>query len=194
MVGNSYSKPEKYIRHKRWYLSISLYHRCHITSRRNVDSYVESLMSLVLYTNVYHAFFQISNGNIYVHVYINRGPGTFIAITAWGCAERSYLSVGRWRIHESANQPVINADNGLSTAQRQAMFSPDVVLLVHVHALTHWDRVTHLCVSKKKSLVQKMACRQFGSNPLSRHMLEYCKFKTQELTWNLNRNSYIFIK
>ena len=114
-----------------------------------------AFMSLVLYTNVYHAFFQISNGNIYVHVYINRGPGTFIAITAWGCAERSYLSVGRWRIHESANQPVINADNGLSTAQRQAMFSPDAVLLVHVHALTHWDRVAHLCVSKKNPLSRK---------------------------------------
>ena len=40
--------------------------------------------------------------------------------------------------------------------------------------LTHWGRVTHLCVSNFPSLVQIMACRLVSAKPLSKPMLEYC--------------------
>ena len=40
--------------------------------------------------------------------------------------------------------------------------------------LTHWGRMTHICVSKLSSLVQIMACRLVGAKPLSEAMLEYC--------------------
>ena len=41
-------------------------------------------------------------------------------------------------------------------------------------ALTHWGRVTHICVNKLTIMVQIMACRLAGAKPLSEPMLEYC--------------------
>ena len=41
-----------------------------------------------------------------------------------------------------------------------------------VRCLTHWGRVTHICVGKL-TLVQIMACRLNGAKPLSEPMLEY---------------------
>ena len=40
--------------------------------------------------------------------------------------------------------------------------------------LTHWGRVTHICVGNLTSLVQIMACRLDGAKPLPEPMLEYC--------------------
>ena len=42
----------------------------------------------------------------------------------------------------------------------------------NVMILTHWDRVTHICVLA--SMVQIMACRLVGAKPLSKPKLEYC--------------------
>ena len=48
--------------------------------------------------------------------------------------------------------------------------------------LTHWVRVTHICISKldRPSLVQKMACLLFGAKPLREPMLVYCRLDPQE--------------
>ena len=46
--------------------------------------------------------------------------------------------------------------------------------LISKLSLTHWGRVTHICVCKFPSLVQIMACRPVGAKPLSKPMLEYC--------------------
>ena len=45
--------------------------------------------------------------------------------------------------------------------------------LTHTTLLTHWGRVTHICVSDLTTLVQIMACRLVGAKPLSEPMLEY---------------------
>ena len=58
-----------------------------------------------------------------------------------------------------------------------------------VLGLTHWGRVTHICVGKKTSLVPMMACGLVGAKPLSEPMLKYCQFEPHELQWNLKRNS-----
>ena len=42
----------------------------------------------------------------------------------------------------------------------------------NVMILTHWGRVTHICVLA--SLVQIMVCRLVGAKPLSKPKLEYC--------------------
>ena len=39
-----------------------------------------------------------------------------------------------------------------------------------------------------------MTCRLIGAKPLSEPMLEYHELDTNELQWNFNRNSYIFIQ
>ena len=39
--------------------------------------------------------------------------------------------------------------------------------------ITHWGRVPHICVNKLTVIVQKMACRQVGTKPLSEPMREY---------------------
>ena len=49
--------------------------------------------------------------------------------------------------------------------------------------LRHRGRMT--CLSNKPSLVQMMACRLFGTKPLSEPMLTYCLLHCQE-QWNLN--------
>ena len=43
-----------------------------------------------------------------------------------------------------------------------------------VNRLTHWGRVTHICVVDQPSLVPIMACRLDGAKPLSKPMLGYC--------------------
>ena len=40
--------------------------------------------------------------------------------------------------------------------------------------LTHWGRVTHICVSNLTINIQIMACRLVSAMPLSEPMLEYC--------------------
>ena len=42
--------------------------------------------------------------------------------------------------------------------------------------LTHWDWVTHTCVSKLSSLVQIMARRLFIAKPLFEPMIMYCQY------------------
>ena len=46
--------------------------------------------------------------------------------------------------------------------------------LLWIFGLTHWGRVTHICVSKFPSLVQIMACRLVGAKSLSEPVLECC--------------------
>ena len=48
--------------------------------------------------------------------------------------------------------------------------------------LTHWGQVTHICISKKTSLVQAMACRLVGAKPLPEPMQDYCQLKPWEQT------------
>ena len=58
----------------------------------------------------------------------------------------------------------------------------------------HWGRVTHICIIKKISLVQIMACRLFGTKPLSEPVLEFVNWNLRkQLQRNLKRNFYIFI-
>ena len=40
--------------------------------------------------------------------------------------------------------------------------------------LTHWGRVTHICVGNLTIIDSDMACRLDGAKPLSKPMLEYC--------------------
>ena len=47
-------------------------------------------------------------------------------------------------------------------------------LLQHVCRLTHWGRVTHICISDLTIIFQIMACRLVGAKPLSEPMLNYC--------------------
>ena len=44
----------------------------------------------------------------------------------------------------------------------------------NVIQITHWGRVTHICVSKVQSLDRIMVCRLVVANPLSEPMLECC--------------------
>ena len=61
--------------------------------------------------------------------------------------------------------------------------------------LIHWGRVTHICVSNEKSLVQLMARRLVGAKPLSEPMWYFVNWTLgNKLRWNFNRNSYIFIQ
>ena len=41
--------------------------------------------------------------------------------------------------------------------------------------LTHWGRVTHICVSKITIIGSVKACRLDGAKPLSEPMLEFCE-------------------
>ena len=50
------------------------------------------------------------------------------------------------------------------------------------YCLTHWGRVTHICVGNLTILVQIMACRLAGSKPLSEPMMEYCQLDPKEQT------------
>ena len=59
----------------------------------------------------------------------------------------------------NCRQVLIGSSNGLAPNRLQI--------------LTHWGRVTHICVDK--SLVQIMACRLIGAKPLSEPMLDYCQ-------------------
>ena len=59
--------------------------------------------------------------------------------------------------------------------------------------LTHWDRVTHTCVSNVTSFVQIMDCRLFGDKSLSEQKLEcFNSTLVDRLQWHFNRISYIF--
>ena len=61
--------------------------------------------------------------------------------------------------------------------------------------LTHWGRVTHICISKLIILVQIMACCLDDTKSLSEPMLEYCWLDPQEQTsMKFYRNWYIFIQ
>ena len=42
-------------------------------------------------------------------------------------------------------------------------------------------------------LVQILACRQFGTKPLSKPMVGYCSLEKNKLQWNINQNTKLFI-
>ena len=53
--------------------------------------------------------------------------------------------------------------------------------------LTHWSRVTHICVSKL-TISQIMACRLVGTKPLSKPIMVYCYLNWTPgsgIQWNL---------
>ena len=62
---------------------------------------------------------------------------------------------------------------------------------VYVIFLSHRGRMT--CLSNKPPLLQMMACRLFGTKPLTEPMLTYRLLHCQE-QWNLNKKSTIFIQ
>ena len=46
--------------------------------------------------------------------------------------------------------------------------------------LTHWDRVIHICFSKKNVIASDIGCGLFGTKPLSDPILPYCQLDQKE--------------
>ena len=59
--------------------------------------------------------------------------------------------------------------------------------------LTHWRRVTHICVNELIIIVSdKMACRLYGAKPLSEPMIVIWTIRNK-LQWNLNQYAKLFV-
>ena len=115
-------------------------------------------------------------GNKAHNCYLDQWSGTSgIEIIRWLASSCVYLFVAYW--HQAVTQ----------TNDRLLRQEIDMGLLEsglrprHIHTaelslkpLTHWGRVTHICVSKWSSLIQIMDCRLVGAKPLSVPMLAYC--------------------
>ena len=66
---------------------------------------------------------------------------------------------------------------------------------MHVHQLTHWSRVTLLCVSKLTIIVSDNGLLPGRGEPLSETMVRYCQLDPwEQVTGNFNRNYVIFIQ
>ena len=70
-------------------------------------------------------------------------------------------------IHNS----IMDIHNWITDIHNYRVYAP---LSFHMSQLTHWGRVTHICVSKIVIIGSDMACRLVGAKPLSEPMLEYC--------------------
>ena len=65
----------------------------------------------------------------------------------------------------------------------------------HSSQLTHWSRVTHICVRKLIIIVSVMACRLIGAKPLYEPMLDCCQLNLANIfQWKFNQNTAIFIE
>ena len=71
-----------------------------------------------------------------------------------------------WRHHDSCIWDVCS--------QSILIWCIAVVPLVYLIELTHWDRVTHICVSKLTTIGLDNGLSSAGARPLAEPMLEYC--------------------
>ena len=60
--------------------------------------------------------------------------------------------------------------------------------------LTHWCRVTHICVDKLTIIGSDMACRLDSTKPLSEPVLEYCQLETNFSEISIGIQTFSFKK